>query len=164
MSLDRYIDARMAALLPEPAPDASGPADDEFEACIEIAAAIKRSIRDSGLSRDQVVDGINAYFGRTKAGAVADPQTCRNPLSIHMLNNYLSKPAENPIQAYLLFPICHVTKSFRPLNVILSAFGARVATREEIEHMEFGKLDAAIDVLVEKRRKNKRMRVKKYAS
>ena len=39
----------------------------EFEeACIEIAAAIKRAIRQSGLSREQMVDAINDYFGWPK--------------------------------------------------------------------------------------------------
>ena len=33
------------------------------EACIEQAAAIKKAVRKSVMSREEVVDGINTYFG-----------------------------------------------------------------------------------------------------
>jgi len=143
--LDRYIEATsqiQGAI-------AAGPKrphriECEFEACIEIAAAIKRAIRASGKSRDQVVDAVNAYFGRTEAGAQADPPTCRRPLTIHMFNNYLSKPADYPIPAYYLYAIHRVTRSLEPASTLVAPEGARVATGEELRQLNLGKLEENI--------------------
>ncbi len=132
------------------------PVESEFEACVEIAAAIKRCIRQTGLSRDQIVDAINAYFGRTKEGAVADTPTCRNPLTIHMFNNYLSKPISNPIPAYYLYAIHHITSCLDPAETIVSAEGARVATGAEIRQMTLGKLEENISEMQRLKRELKR--------
>ena len=118
--------------------------ENEFEACIEIAAAIKQAIRECGLSRDEVVDGVNAYFGRTEAGTHMDPPTCRNPLTLNMLNNYLSKPTECPIPAYYLYAIHHVTGHLYPARVIVAAENARVASGKEVRQMALGKLEENI--------------------
>src|SRR3989339_259487 len=66
--------------------------ENEFELCVLLAAGIKKAITESGLSREQMVDEINNYFGRTAEEAAKDDPVCRNPLTIHMFNNYLSKP------------------------------------------------------------------------
>jgi hypothetical protein len=126
--------------------------ENEMEACIEIAAAIKRTVRESGLSREQLVDGINAYFGRTDAGAEADPPICRKPLTIHMLNNYLSKPCEYPLPAYYLYAIHHVTGILEPAATIVAAEGAQVATAEEIGLLQLGKLEQTLDEMRRLRR------------
>ena len=76
------------------------------EGCIAQAAAIKKAIRQSNMSREQVVDAINDYFGWPKA----DPGKGKH-LSIHMINHYLSKPVEYPIPAFYLYAIQHITKS-----------------------------------------------------
>ena len=115
--------------------------ENEFELCVLLAAGIKKAITESGLSREQVVDEINAYFGRTADEAAKDDSTCRNPLTIHMLNNYLSKPAECPIPAYYLFAIHHVTESFEPARMFVEAEGARIATGSEIRQLNIGKLE-----------------------
>jgi hypothetical protein len=115
--------------------------ENEFELCVMIAAGIKKAVDESGLSRDQVVDLINSYFGRTMDKAKKDDRLCRNPLTIHMLNNYLSKPADCPIPAYYLFAIHHVTKSLEPAKVFVEAEGAKIATGEEIRQMALGKLE-----------------------
>ena len=127
----------------------------EFELSVTIAAAIKRALDDSGMSREQLVDEINAYFGRTLAGAVEQPPetedddpippVCRRPLKIHMLNNYLSKPADYPIPAYYLFAIHRVTKSLVPAEQFVAAEGGRVATGVEIRQMQIGKLQANLE-------------------
>ncbi|MFH2064951.1 MAG: hypothetical protein ABIK15_07125 [Pseudomonadota bacterium] len=127
----------------------------EFELSVTIAAAIKRALDDSGLSREQLVDEINAYFGRTKAGAVEQPPededgepippVCRRPLTIHMLNNYLSKPADCPIPAYYLFAIHHITRSLAPAEEFVKAEGGKVATGVEIRQMQIGKLQANLE-------------------
>lgn len=103
------------------------------EACVEIAAAVKRAIRKSNLSREQIVDAINAYFGGTA-----------KPLSIHMFNHYLSKPAEYPLPAYLLFPIMRITGSLEPIQPFAEAEDARVITGGEERALALGKLDATI--------------------
>jgi len=125
-----------------PAPVACSAAN-EFEDCIEIAVAIKRTLRESGLSREQLVDGINAYFGRTDQGAEADPPACRRPLTIHMFNNYLSKPCEYPIPAYFLFAIQAVTGIIEPAATIVAAAGGQVATAEEVKLLQLGRLEQA---------------------
>lgn len=117
----------------------------EIEDCIEIAAAIKRTVRDSGMSREQLVDAINAYFGRSEEGAKAEPPTCRPPLSIHMLNNYLSKPCEYPIPAYFLFALHAVTGTIEPGATIIAAAGGQVITAEEIKLLQLGRMEATHD-------------------
>ena len=120
---------------------ATGMAANEFEFSMAIAAGIKRAIDRSGYSREQVVDKINDFFGRSKADAHADTPTCRNPLSIHMLNNYLSKPQVNPIPAYYLFAIHRITKDLEPIRVMAESEGAQIATAEDIRHMALGRLE-----------------------
>jgi len=126
-------------------PETFAPTENEFEACIEIAAAIKKAVRDSGMSRDQLVDAINDYFGRTNDGADADPPTCRKPLTINQLNHYLSKPCEYPIPTYYLFAIHRVTGVIEPGATIVAAAGGQVATSEEINLLQLGKLEATLD-------------------
>ena len=129
--------------------------ENEFELCVMLAAGIKKAITESGLSREQVVDEINAYFGRTAEEAATDDPSCRNPLTIHMFNNYLSKPSECPIPAYYLFAIHHVTESLEPAKVFVETEGARIATGEEIRQMAIGKLE---DHLVEIKKLKKEIR------
>ena len=143
--VDAYIRAKEQILeAMEETPGPSQPVESEFEACVELAAAVKRAIRPTGMSRDQVVDAINAYFGRTDEGAKADPPTCRKPLTIHMLNNYLSKPIEYPLPAYYLYAIHRVTGSLLPAEAIVSVEGAKVATGKEIRQLTLGKLEDSI--------------------
>ncbi len=110
--------------------------DNSFEeACIEIAATVKSALRTSGLSREQMVDAINAYFH-------APDKTKR--LSIHMFNHYLSKPAEYPMPAALIYAIQHVTGSLETISTLAKEAEARVIDKEEIRKLAIGKLDDAI--------------------
>ncbi|WP_035238095.1 hypothetical protein [Desulfobacter vibrioformis] len=119
--------------------------ENEFGLCVALAAAIKKAIDDANLSREQLVDGVNCYFGRTAEDAEKkEDMICRNPLTIHMLNNYLSKPAETPIPAYYLFAIHHITKSLEPARAFVEAEGAKIATGSEIRQMALGKLEEHI--------------------
>ena len=104
------------------------------EVCIQIAAAIKRSIRFSGFSRDQMVDEINQYFGWTG----------KKTITIHMLNHYLSKPAQYPIPAFYLFAIQHITGALDPTMTLAEAEDARVISGDEVRQMAMGKLDDAL--------------------
>ena len=103
------------------------------EACIEIAAGIKRALKTSGLSREQVVDGINDYFGDTK-----------KHLSIHIFNHFLSKPAEYPVPAAYLFAIQHITNSLEPIRTFAETLDAQVISGAEVRELALGKLDEYI--------------------
>jgi hypothetical protein len=105
------------------------------EACIEIAATVKSSIRTWGGSREELVDAINVYFG-------ASEKTKR--LSIHMLNHHLSKPTEYPMPAVLIFAIQHITGSLETIATLAKAEEARVISGEEVRKLAIGKLDDAI--------------------
>jgi hypothetical protein len=107
------------------------------EGCIEIAAAIKRAIRRSGLSREAVVDAVNDFFGWPRDDK-------RKGLSIHIFNHYLSKPTEYPIPAVYLPPIQKITHSLEPAGVLVEPEGGSVITREERQELALGKLDNAI--------------------
>ena len=143
--IESYIEATQeiqeAISTPPAAPE---PMECEFEASVEIAAAIKRAIRETNMSRDQVVDAINIYFGRSLKAANDDPPGSRKPLTIHMLNNYLSKPAEYPIPAYYLYAVHHVTGSLEPAATIVAPEGGKIATGEELRQMALGKLEENI--------------------
>ena len=131
--------------------------ENEFDLCVALAAACKRAINEANLSMEQVVDGINAYFGRSEEAAKEDEPSCRNPLSLHMLRKYMSKPAEAPIPAYYLFAIHHLTESLEPAKVFVEAEDARVATGDEIRQLSLGKLEEHI-VEINKLKKELRCR------
>lgn len=151
--LDEYdeIKADLVSAAAEPITISYG-SHNEMENCILIAAAISRTVRDCGLSREQLVDRINEYFGRTDEGATLDPPICRKPLSIHMLNNYLSKPQEYPIPAYYLFAIHAVTGIIEPGATIIAAAGGQVISAEEIKLLQLGKLEQTLDQIHKIRR------------
>lgn len=137
--IESYQTARQEILDACQNPQPTRHIESEAEACIEIAAAIKRAIRQTNMSRDQVVDGINEYFGRTE-----DNENSKKPLSIHMLNNYLSKPVEYPIPTYYIYAIQYVTGSLEPAQALIEGMDARVISGAEIRQMALGKLDETI--------------------
>jgi len=114
------------------------------EACVELAAACKAAVKQSGLSRDQVVDRINEYFGweknRDQKSADRDQKT-KGELSIHMFNHYMSKPSEYPLPSYLIFAIQSVTGSLIPCKCLASAENAKVISNDEVKHYTIGKID-----------------------
>lgn len=131
-------------------------AECEFEACIEIAAAIKRQLRDSGLSREQLVDGINAYFGRTDESHQGEEPTSRRPLSVAMMNHYLSKPVEYPIPAYMLIAINAVFQSLASIEPFVEPFGGRIVTGIELQQLQLGQLEQLNSEMNKIRRQLKR--------
>lgn len=66
-------------------------------------------------------------------------------MTINQLNHYLSKPAEYPIPAYYLFAIHQVTGVIEPGATIVAAAGGQVASAEEINLLQLGKLEATLD-------------------
>lgn len=105
------------------------------EVCIQIAASIKKAIHSSGLSREQVVDEINRYFGWSDE---------KKSLSIHMFNHYLSKPVRYPIPTFYIYAIQHITKSLEPTRALAEAEDAKVISGDEVRQMAMGKLDETI--------------------
>ncbi|NPU84407.1 MAG: hypothetical protein HPY65_07945 [Syntrophaceae bacterium] len=117
------------------APEKSGRMESYEEGCIEIAATVKSALRASGMSREEMVDAINAYFGASDK---------HKRLSIHMFNHYLSKPAEYPLPAVLIFAIQNITGSLETISTLAKAEEARVINGEEVRKLAIGKLDDAI--------------------
>lgn len=116
-------------------PEKPRPNESYEEACIEVAATVKASQRASGMSREQMVEAINEYFGSSENG---------KQLSIHMFNHYLSKPTEYPLPAVLIYAIQHVTGCLFTIENFAQAEEARVISGEEVRKLAIGKLDDAI--------------------
>lgn len=123
------------------------------EACIEIAAAVKRALRSTNLSRAEMVDAINDYFGWPRESHIEGKN-----LSYHMLNHYLSKPADYPIPAFYLFAIQRITESLEPARCLAEAEEAKVISKGEVRQWALGKLD---ETIVEMQRLKKELRLKK---
>jgi len=129
--------------------------ENEFEYGVELAAACKKAIRESGLSREEVVDGVNAFLARSLEGTETDPPSCRRPLTLNMLVKYLCKPDEAPIPAYYLIAIMYVTESLEPARALVEPMGARVVDRYEARQLALGKIDQNIAELQQLKRKLK---------
>lgn len=153
--VDEFVAAKQGLLDAIDAPTAAAAVESEFEACVEIAASVKRAMRESGIKREEMVERINAYFGRTEEGAKAEPPTCRKPLSIHMFNHFLSKPIEYPLEAYYLFAIQRITGSLEPARVLVAPEGAKVISGAQVRQMQLGQLE---ETMAEMRRIMKALR------
>ena len=155
--VDEYVEKRMElqdALSQRPSRRDTGNVS-EIELCLEIAAAIGQMARRSGMSRDQIVDGVNEYLGRTEAGAKADPPACRNPLTVHMLNKYIAKSNEAPIPAYYIVALQHVCGELAVSQVMVDPEGGKVVTAEESRLLTLGKLENSISEMQKLRRELK---------
>lgn len=109
---------------------------------VEAAAACKRAIRHSGMSRDQIVDRINENWAPLEE-EIADPD--RKPsLTKAMLDNYLSKPVACRLPAWLIFAVCEVTGSLEPLAVQAENLGASLISADEKDELTLGKLEAQL--------------------
>jgi len=115
------------------------------ESCIEVAANAKKSIKSSGMSRDQAVDAINEYFGWTTPTGPRHKGS--KGISLAMFNNYLSKPVEYPMPAWLIYGIQHVTASLIICKGFAEAEDAKVASGEEVREFALGKIDSNITEL-----------------
>ena len=105
----------------------------------------------SGLSREQVLDAVNHMFGRCGKRVV----------SIHMFNNYLSKPSENRIPAWLVHGIAMVCASDEPVRPLLRS-GSVIVGAEEQTELLLGKVDQQIrDMQALKRAVARQLRLKR---
>lgn len=123
------------------------------EACIDLAAAIKKAIRQSGMSREKVVRGVNDYYGWTEDSG--------KYLSIHMFNHYLSKPVQYPIPGALIYAVQHVTGSLEPCRSFAETEDGDVISKNEKDELLFGKADA-LATEVSKIKKELRKRMTQY--
>lgn len=115
------------------------------EACILLAMAMKDAIRESGLSREQVTDGINQFFGWEEKDKVKKRgEKGLQYLSVHMMNHYLSKPVEYPIPGPILFAFNHVTGSLATCRAFVKAEDGDVITQDEKQELLLGKLEKTI--------------------
>lgn len=128
--VESYIQAKSGLLDAVETSDPRPAIESSAEVCIEIAGACKRAIRRSGLSREQLLDKIQDLYG-TK-------------LSPHMLNHWLSKPAQYPMPAHILLAIALITEDLAPLAALAEPIGARVITKSEIRQLTLGQLDQTI--------------------
>jgi len=119
------------------APQSHSPIESYDEACIELAAVLKSTIRDSGYSREQIVDRVNEYFG----WSTKDKRKC---LTIAMLNNYLSKPTQYAIPAVGIMAIQHICSSLKPIGFMADLEGGKVITRQEVRELNLGKLEKTV--------------------
>lgn len=127
------------------------------EDCIALAVAVKKAIRESGMSREQVCDQLNDYWGLSEEGFAENK--CKKPLSYSMINHHLSKPTEYPIPAYFLFAIHRVTGSLEPAKALVEPEGAEVASSEDIAMMALGKLDQNITEMQQLKRQLKKAKI-----
>ncbi len=109
---------------------------DEEELHVELAVACKRAMRASGLSREETLEKINEWFGRSDGSD-------NKPVSIGVFKNWLSKPVENPIPVRIMLGICWITDNLEPFEALLSRFGATVVPRGEQVALLLGKLQTA---------------------
>lgn len=144
--IETYQQARQEILDACQDPQPAKNIDNADEACIEIAAAIKRAIRQTNMSRPEVVDAINEYFSwpTTKQAYQCTGGIKEKHLSIHMFNHYLSKPTEYPIPSFYIYAIQSITGSLEITGALAEAMDARVITGAEVRQMALGKLDETI--------------------
>jgi hypothetical protein len=133
--MERFAEATRGLMdeqKPKPMPD--GITEDALY--MQIAAACKQAIEESGLSRAQVLDAVNAYLKRPGNG---DSESKR-PITINMFNHFLSKPTEYPMRTSVMQAICKVTGSTRPYELLVMDLGGVVVTEEELAYLQLGKL------------------------
>jgi hypothetical protein len=114
--------------------------ESEIELNVGLTTACKAAIQRSGMSREQVLDRANALFGRCGKA----PDESKRPVSIHVFNNYLSKPTETRLPLWLLFATCAVTHDVGPLEHLIGKLGGVVITEDEQTELLLGKLDRNI--------------------
>lgn len=122
-----------AATGPQDAPETPNDVD-EFH--VELAAACKAAIRDSHRSREEVLEQINRFWASTD-----DDSDAKRGTTLGVFNNYLSKPATNPLPTRVIYAICAVTGDAGPLECLARAIGGRVTTGEQRMHTLLGDLE-----------------------
>lgn len=82
---------------------------------LELIAAVNRSIRSSGIGRDNFVDRVNLCLRST------GKQITKN-----QVNKWLASSQENSIPAWVMPSICWAVASIDPLTTLLNPLGYKV--------------------------------------
>jgi len=130
------------------------------EDCIELAAAAKRTVRQSGMSREAVVDEINKLYGWISVDDLKENQGGKKKkgqkhLSYPMFSHHLSKPTEYPLPGYLLYAIQRVTESLQLANSLAEDMGGDTISKEEKTDLALGKLELSISEMQKLKRELK---------
>lgn len=155
----KFIALQREILDPPPLPKKE--ASSWEEDCIYLAVALKEAIKESGMSREEVADEVNARYGwpsgdeYEKLRKSGKTQGVKH-LSYPMLNHFLSKPKKYRIDGYLLLAIQRVTESLKLCDALAREQGATVAGPEENRALSFGKLQRTMLELRELEKEFKR--------
>jgi len=122
-------------IMPSDAPET------EQEISMMLGVSIKSAQEESGLSREQICDGVNQLLQRSEEKFQA--KECHRPLSVDMLNNHISRPYKYPIDACALYAITVVCSSLAPAKIIAASIKGQVVTQEEARLAAIGKIDEA---------------------
>lgn len=95
---------------------------------------VKQAIRNSGMSRPQIVDRINLCL------RVSDDQVTER-----QLNHWLSPSQANNVPAFVLPAICWATQSMEPVNGLIQELGYKTADRRDdlMSNIARSKIEAA---------------------
>lgn len=110
---------------------------------VELTAAIKKAIRLSGYSRDQIVDRINLCLIDTGASNI----------TVRQLNHWLAPSQKDKrTPAHILPAVCWATKSMLPLEALAGSLAHDLVDSRDQQALEYGEL------AITKRRLERRMR------
>jgi hypothetical protein len=102
---------------------------------ILVNEAVKAAIRKSGLSRDQVVDKVNAVFNR--------PANGERLLGLAMFNNYLSDAKSEKLPLWVLVGVSLALDDPTPLRPIVEATGHTLTSEIELIDLQIGRHECA---------------------
>jgi hypothetical protein len=100
-----------------------------------VNQAVKAAIKKSGLSRDQVVDKVNAVFNR--------PANGERPLGLAMFNNYLSDAKPEKLPLWAVVGISLVLDDPDPLRPMVEATGHTIISETDRIDLEIGRHECA---------------------
>lgn len=103
-----------------------------------LKAAINQAVADSGLSREQVVDRVNALAGLV--GVTTNGRAGK--LTIDLLNKYCSTDPHYLPGARLIPLICRATGSIAPIAALAKSCGATVISADDLKLLEWAQLQA----------------------
>jgi hypothetical protein len=98
----------------------------------DTKAAIAQTIKDSGLSRQQIADRMNEIIGGN------DPD---GPVTVAQIDSWTKKD-DNRSSFFKYLPIfCLVAKSLRPMEAYFSSLGLKVISGKSINIFDLGEAE-----------------------
>ena len=119
----------------------------DLAACYAVASACKQALQRSGMSREQMVDEINIYWGRSEEGVTADPPECLSPLTASTFNNYLSKPAQYRIPVIYVIAIEAIAGNLEISRMLVEAQGGQVINGDEARQLKLAQVQQTMHAL-----------------